>query len=286
MDIKISNINFTNKTNLSKLKHKQIITAQIRAKNLSADTFIRTTFDIKRDLSKLKLREKINEGHSAEVYNTNYDGYVIRLMHGKIFDPKKLKAVNDPNGLILAADDSDSMRLMKFVKGEPLYGNNWRLTNYVPKRTYMKFFHRVIKLPDESFSKYIQDVLNIRKNGYDIDIINPNNYLLDGNNIGIVDIEKNYGYVPDMDIWDFDPLVNKCHLLNVFKSMDVTERLKFTDEIKSFYDRIIEIAKKEGQEITIPKADKYSFAMKIYLVNYLYHKNWKMLSKLMKKELG
>lgn len=279
MNIQFSDINFVCRPAAVQFGSRKPFSAGSLKTASPLDTFTRTTLDINKDLWKIRLGDKINGGCSAEVYKTNFDGYVIRLKRGKKFDPEKLKPLEDPNGLIVAADDDDFIRLMKFVKGNPLYGKDWKLFSYETKEEYLKEFHKIAQLPDETFAQYIRDVLKIRENGYDIDIINPNNYLLDGNHIGIVDLKKDNVVMPDIDVWDFDPLVNKSHLLAILNTMDKQEKVKFAEEIKNFYDRIIEIAKKEGLQVTEPVL--YSDRMNDENVTaYLYYKRLDMLDEL------
>lgn len=248
------------------------------------DVFERTTFDLTKDLKKIKLAEKINSGVNADVYKTNFDGYVVRLLRGNEFKPNELKIMDDPNGLIVAANDSDTMRLMKFVKGEPLYGGGWKVLPSISKEDYMKYFNMISNLPDETFAEYIQNIIKIRNNGYNIDIFNPNNYLLHNNHIGIVDLEKQKVHYK-LALEDFNPLIDEVHLLNVLSEMDYDEITEFAKKIRTFYDKIIRIAKEEGQYIGEPmlfpgtvhmdNAVSYLYYNKLsdldYLINYWKH---------------
>lgn len=284
MDIKVNSVNFGCKTSSLQLRRSKCITNWFRSKVLHADTFTRTTFDVNRDLKKVRLKEKINEGRSAEVYSTNYDECVVRLAWGKKFRPKELKAADDPNGLILAEDEDGFVQLMKFVKGEPLYGKSWKILDTVSKKKYLKEFRKIKSLPDKTFAEYMREITKIRRNGYDIDDINPNNFILDGEHIGIVDLKKSEGVVPSLTVEDFNPLVNRFQLMRILKTMSPKEMHLFADEIKDFYDRIIGLALNHGYDLKMRKIDSNDIAYRMYLVNYLYYKDWAKIEELMDRE--
>lgn len=248
------------------------------------DTFIRTTFNIDKDLKKVQLKERINFGRHADVYSTNFDGYVVRLIYGTKFNAKLLKKVNDPNGLVLAADSKNNIQLMKFVKGEPLYGNHWIGDNPISKKQYFKEFKKIKNLPDRTFAEYIRDIIEIRNNGYDIDDFNPNNFLLDGEHIGIVDLAKDSSIRPHIKLDDFNPFVDKNRLTGIMQTMTKIELHYFAGEIRKFYDRLINIANSEGYPISIPKTNDNGYAYRTHIINYLYYENWAMIKKLINKK--
>lgn len=243
-------------------------------KNNRADGFADSTSYLLSHLKEIYPKEKINQGKDATVYSTNFDGYVLRLNHGTVFDSSKLKPVKTPNNYILAADKNDTMRIMKFVKGKPLYGLNWDIHRRISKEDYIKTFNEIKALPDKTFADYIKNIINIRKSGYNTDEINPNNILLDGEQLNIVDLTKE-DVEPKIKIKDFDPLVNKYMLRRVLSNMSKGEIEKFADEIKNFYDRMIQIAKKEGYELCMPDLDHGKLQD---ITTYLYHKDMAILS--------
>lgn len=240
----------------------------------SNDTFERQGFDISKDLKNIELGEKINEGMVATVYHTNYDDYVIRLIKGTEFDPKKMEIVEDGKGIVIAADKDDKMRLMKLVKGEPLYGKSWVVYMPIGKDEYMDHLDKIIALPDKTFSDYMKDVVNIRKSGYDIDNINPNNYLLDGTHINIIDLEKK-SVKPEIKLADIKLFINYYHLDGVLDEMNSEEIENLSDKIKVFYDRIVSIADKNGYDLSIPEIDSQNRQDRDI---YLYHKDWDNLN--------
>ena len=284
MDVKINPINFSCRMRTVQMKPRSRFVSWFYQRCSYKDTFIRTTFNIDKDLKKVQLKERINFGRHADVYSTNFDGYVVRLIYGTKFNAKLLKKVNDPNGLVLAADSKNNIQLMKFVKGEPLYGNRWIGDNPISKKKYFREFKKIINLPDETFAEYIRNIMQIRENGYNIDNINPNNFLLDGEHIGVVDLEAYSNPRPYLSLDDFDPLVNKNRLTRIMQTMTPKELHYFAGEIRKFYDRLINIANSEGYPISIPKTNDNGNAYRTHIINYLYYENWAMINKLTGRE--
>lgn len=282
MNIQINPINFSCKTTPTHMKPKSPANAWIHRLFNSKDTFTRTNFDINNDLKKVRLKEKINEGRTSEVYKTNFSGYVVRIIRGMYFEPKVLTPINDPNGLTIAEDEYGFIKLMKYIKGEPLYNKGWIIDHEMPVKQYMNTFEKIINLPNKTFAQYIQNVINIRKNGYDIDEINPNNFLLDGDRIRIVDLEKNPNTKPQILLRDFNPFVNKYHLVLLLRKMTLEDIYAFSEKIKYFYNKIINVAQQEGYNLNIEELCDDSYAKREHLINYLYHKNWDMIKRLIK----
>ncbi len=283
MDVQFNTVNFACRIHSAHFEPRKLVNNWFYKICCPKDTFTRTTFDINNDLKKVRLRKKINEGRSAEVFSTNFNGYVLRILRGIKFKPKTLTPFDDPNGLTVAADKLNTTQLMKFIEGEPLFGKDWYHSRTMSKKAYMKEFEKIRNLPDETFAEYMRDIVRIRKNGYDIDDINPNNFLLDGKRIRIVDLEKK-DRTPKIYLTDFDPLVNRHQLVGMFKKMSLKELDSFSDVIKHFYDRLVRIALREGHDIGIPKTEDDGFALKSYLINYLYYKNLDRVKELVSRE--
>lgn len=239
----------------------------------SSDRFEKQSFDIADHLNEIQLKDEINEGIDAVVYKTNYDGYVVRVLKDKEFKPQNLEMLHNTNTIILASDKDDTEQLMKFVKGEPLYSKGWKFNIPMNKDEYMKHFDMIMNLPDKTFSDYISDVINIRKNGYNIDSINPNNFLLDGEHINIVDLEKS-DIKPVIKLSDFSPLINLEHISKILETMSHDEIDVFSDKIKIFYDRMITLSKQQNQDVKMPEIDNTRLQS---IEEYLYHKHWDML---------
>ena len=283
MDIQTSAINFSSRTTALPLrKGRQCPRGLCHRLHLDSDTFTRTPFDVNNDLKRIRLREKINEGRTSEVYTTNFSEYVVRITRGMAFAPKALTAIDDPNGLTVAEDQYGFTKLMKHIKGEPLYGKKWIIDKAMPFKQYMNTFEKILNLPDETFAQYIRDVINIRQKGYDIDEINPNNFLLDGKQIRIVDLEEKPNIEPQILLRDFDPFVDKYHLIRMFRRMDQKDIQAFAEKIKYFYNKLIGIAQQEGHTLSIEEPKDNGFAKRSHLINYLYYQNWDMITKLIK----
>ena len=236
------------------------------SKPQQADTFVRTT-SIGEEFKSIKPESFINEGQEASVYETNNKNYVLRIVNGKTYNPEDLIPVNDGNGLIVAVNPQNTVQLQKYIKGEPLYEKPWNIwESNLSKDEYLETFDKIKSLPDESFTEYIRNVLNFRKCGYEVDSINPNNILLDGNHLNIVDIEKRSFVEPYLFLSDFDALIDYMHLDEMLSQMNKQEIKKFAGDIKVLYDRIMDIAKQEGQVIDVSENphstiyELYSFA--------------------------
>ena len=230
------------------------------------------------------LQEKINSrtflgsGIEASVYRLD-ENYVLRISNKtKSIGKQHFKPLQDifdgrNYGQAVAISDDGMVTINKFVKGKPLYGPNWNIRKSITLEEFYKGFNEIKALPDETFADYIKNVINIRKRGYNIDSINPNNLLLDGKKINIVDI-KRHNIEPKIEIKDFDSIINKFHLKALLAEMTPTEIKNFADEIKLFYDRMLKIAHKEGWKLHIPDINYNELQD---LTTYLYHKDWKMI---------
>lgn len=283
MNIQTCAVNFSSRTTALPLrKGRQCSRGLFHRLHLGSDTFTQTSFDVNKDLKKVRLKEKINEGRTSEVYTTNFSEYVVRITRGMAFAPKALTAIDDPNGLTVAEDQYGFTKLMKHIKGEPLYGKGWIIYKARPVKQYMNTFEKILDLPDETFAQYIRDVINIRKKGYDIDEINPNNFLLDGKQIRIVDLEEKPNIEPQILLRDFDPFVDKYHLIRMFQKMNLEDIQAFAEKIKYFYNRIMRIAEQEGHSLSIEEPKDDGFAKKRHLINYLYYRDWDMIKRLTK----
>lgn len=240
-NVNINNAYFAGKWNFFGLLSKR--NCALSTLPQQADTFTRTIPDFK-DITKGKF---IHQGREAEVYKTNNENYVLRIIKNHIYNPEELKPVNDGNGLIVAANKNNTIQLLRYMKGEPLYGRNWNIVySELNLSEYLETFNKIKNLPDEAFSEYMQTLENIRKHGYDIDAFNPNNILLDGKKIHIVDIAKKKDTLKGVHITDFYALVDYFHVKNFMSAMSNEEKIKFCNDVEMLYDRIIAIAQKEG----------------------------------------
>ena len=282
MNIQPISLNFYVKTDALKPKTQTGFRGRTSVPVQTCDVFVKSKTDVLKNIKNIKLKEKINSGNEAEVYKTNFDGYVVRLTRGVKFSSKKLSAVDDPNGLVIASDQYGHIQLMKYIKGEPLYGNGWSVHEAISLNKYKEEFNKIQSLPDETFAEYMREIINIRKNGYDTDPVNPNNFLLNGKHIGIVDLEKSPNIEPELNFNDIDPLVNTYQLRRLLKTMPEKERYKLANNIKTFCDRMITISQKEGYSLSIPNYNKDGFPKDSHLISYLYYQNWNFINKLVR----
>ena len=207
------------------------------------------------NLKNIKRSNFINRGHDYNVYNTNYPDFVLRVKRGKIFNvTKNLKRYNDSLGLVYAQNDDESVQLMKKVSGEPLYGNGWTLMKDVDPFLYFKALRKIIRLPDKTFEDYIKKVLYIRKNGYDIDRFNPNNFLLDNETINIVDLSKTH-VEPKISIEDFYPFFDEKILGTLLFNLPKESKDELITTLRNFLARIVKICRRNGQNVEIEKVD-------------------------------
>ena len=248
MNIQPTNVSFSAKWNIFNIvrRRKQPVIHHTQP----SDTFTRTTPSFSIDFKSIKKDKYISSGREATVYGTNNDNYVLRITRNSRYNPDEMIPVEDGNGLILASNKDNTVQLLRRVTGEPLYDKEWEvISNNITKEEYLKCFNKIKELPDESFEEYIKNIINFRKNGYNIDTLNPNNILLDGTHLNIVDIEKKPLVKPDITITDFCSLVDFFHIRYNLLSMSGEERTKFLSELDKFFDRIIAIAGKEGYRL-------------------------------------
>ena len=254
MDIRIDNTNFSGKwSNWAKwgkwkiLNHSEQKSDMPVLPQLKADTFTRTTTTSPIDFKSIKKDRFLNSGREAHVYKTNKEDYVLRIVNDHKYIPEEMIPVEDGNGLILATNSDNTVQLLKYVKGEPLYSEGWNIFYpHISKDEYVETFNKIKNLPDESFAEFIRSLKNIREKGYDIDSFNPNNILLDGNHLHIVDIDKKPNVRNDIFMTDFVPVIDFFHMREMLSQMSKKEAKNLTDEIKSLFARFANIAKKEG----------------------------------------
>lgn len=213
-----------------------------------SDIFVKQPENI--DLHNIKFGKYINEGREAQVFESNYPDYVIRIVHGKIFNTMDLKKVDNVNGLICATDEQGTIQVLKKVQGEPLYGTGWNILEDASKDNFINGFKMIRNLPDKSFLMYFKNVLSLRKLGFNTDIVSPNNFLIDGNNINIVDIAKEK-VEPRLTIKDIYPFLDNFRLQKLLISMEKRERDNLLREIRAFLSRMIRISRSAGSKIDI-----------------------------------
>ena len=220
-----------------------------------------------------KLGDVINSGIEAVVYNVkNYKNLVARVDKNTSYNPFKMKQIeNDVLGVIAGSKDG-TMTVMKKFEGEPLYGKGWNIRHKPNQNTFESTIDNLNKLPDSTFSKLIDDIINIRKHGFDIDNVNPNNFLLDmkSKKINIVDISESKTGVKGIELDDIiEPLLDYTRIMNLEKISEATK-----SKIKSFIDRIISIGESKNLCFSMEKLDHSKIQSGLV---YLYHNDKKMI---------
>lgn len=214
-------------------------------------------FDGRIYLRDLQLGHDINEGRSAVVYNIKgHPDLVARVKYGKRFKPEKLSfKFADPVRNIIAGTEDLGVTIMNKLKGFPLHGKHWQIMedplhcNYFPQLQALK------AIPDEAFIKYYNDILELRKKGYDFDTKNPNNILYDSEKqrFNLVDIEYLPGIKPEVTIEDFYPFIDGARLRH-FYSVSLPETQEtIGKEVQEFLRRISDIGDRMGVNLGMRK---------------------------------
>jgi len=220
-----------------------------------------------------KLGGIINSGIEATVYDIkNYKNLVARVERNYKFNPYRLKQVkNDIRGVI-ASSDYEKVRVMTKFSGEPLYGKGWDLRKKPDQQIFESTLDKLNELPDSTYSQLIEDIINIRKKGFDIDNINPNNFLLDmkSKKINIVDISESNEGIKGVDLGDIiEPLLDDRRIMYLDKLNETTKA-----KIKSFIDRIIAIGQSKNLKFELEKPNHSRLQNSLV---YIYHDDKKMI---------
>ena len=195
------------------------------------------------DLKSIKLQELLNKGHYNSVFRTNIPGYLIRKPHDMEFDATALEHYTDESNHVYAKDKTSKITLIKELPGEPLYGSTIDKKPGDIERWY-KWFRIVQKLPDATFKNYYKDVIELRKTGYWFDNINPNNLMLDGDKITIIDVEPHTPEtVNSIRFKDLSPLIDAIWLTNTLRLIPENDRNQIIPLLVCFIERLLQIAK-------------------------------------------
>ena len=220
-----------------------------------------------KDILSLKLGKLINIGGSANVYELKgfEELYIVRLEKKSSFDIKKLKLVKNSSKYnpIVAQSKDGKISIQKKICGEPLYDKSWQKNLIEEIEPNLELFYgtlnKINDLPDKTFIEYINNIIDIRNNHYNIDAINPNNFLLDLKNqkINFVDLEYSYINNDLIKIEDFFPLLNHFNLIRILSKLSPSEREQLQLFVRNFLDRMIKIAKQKGIILKMPKVSDY-----------------------------
>lgn len=237
----------------------------------------------------VKCGEMINSGRSANVFTIEGWGnsYVARVEQDSIFSLKSLQHRYDsPLNPIIAENSSRTISIQRRIQGTPLYGAGWYERIMQKQLESVDNFYQTMNelnaLPDETYVDYIKKVIDLREGCWDIDTVNPNNYLLDlvNKRINIVDIEPKYKGAEFIKVQDFFPLINGPKLTQLMVQMTPDECSVLQKQVRNFLDRMIGIAKNEGIKLEMPHIDPKECQDDIV---YIYHNQLEYLEHKFKK---
>ncbi|MBE7703074.1 MAG: hypothetical protein E7Z89_03375 [Cyanobacteria bacterium SIG28] len=213
----------------------------------------------------LKLGREINSGISSTVYNIK--GFKSIVARTNFFDPENLKW--DVNPITKKILSSSSTIIMERVAGKPLYGKHWSVEtkSFLPRIMQLL---ELLQVPDKAYTDYIDKVLNIRRNKYDIDLINPNNILYDKKKqeFNIIDLEKKEDVEEKVSIEDFSPFWDGEGLDIAYGQANRLEQFYIFKLAQKLINKIINAAKQKGVELKIENVSKY-YHQKPHV--YIYH---------------
>ncbi len=220
--------------------------------------------------SSIKHKNFVGEGIKAKVYSLA-DDYVTRIpkannitdelveVKGQKFSPifDNLEGRNFGQAI---AETENGISIAKKVSGTPLYSNSpnpW--ISYLPgaknygeigpkeAKAFYSQLKELSKLPNESISQYIDDILFLQKKGYSVDLINPNNFHFDKacKKINILYIKKKeMKNLSDLDL--LKPLVNKMFLEQNYKHLSPTQRKESIEIIRDLAEKCTKIGDRKG----------------------------------------
>ena len=201
-----------------------------------------------------KPSKYINSGTHANVYEVEcYPDLVIRIRkYIKKYCPLSLKKVeNKTTGVITT--NNNGITVMRRLSGTPLHGTEWDTSKIPNINEFIQTMKRLSELPDSAFEKYIDDVARLKQNGYNLDVINPNNLLIDykKGEINICDLMKGKPRISCCTLTDFYPFVDALRLPDIMAIANPKELTKIETLAKEFLDRIQEIGKRKGIELSL-----------------------------------
>lgn len=271
--------NFATKTaKVARINTHMSVPQAKKLMGLSQDVFEKAQ---KFNFSQIRLGNRINGGQDADVFEIlGTKDYVIRITKEIDFSPKLLKGLfpNDKIDDITVASNADkSIKVLKRIMGEPLYGKDWDLYKNPNMKDYFSCLSKLEQAPDKVFVDYLKDILELRKKGFDIDDINPNNFLYDEANqkINVIDIRKSSITNEKLTIYEIAPLLDGQRIRRIFKQLGNEEKESFIKRLQTFIDRIVSAAKKEGIDVEIEAIDKNRLQSTL---TYLYHNDKEMLN--------
>ena len=205
-------------------------------------------------LKELKLGREINSGVSSTVYAIK--GFKSLVAKTNCFDPEALRL--DFNPITNQIFSSPNTIIMERLSGKPLYGKHWndKVKSFLPRILQLR---ELLQVPDEAYAEYIDKVLEVRRNKYDIDNINPNNILYDKKKqkFSIVDLEKKDDVEEKITIEDFSPFWDGEKVDLAYAQANGIERICIFKLVQKLIIKILNIAKQKGIDLKIEEVSKY-----------------------------
>ena len=208
------------------------------------------------EFSDLKTGKLINSGYEASVYALkNFDSLVVKT---NSFNPNELVWDVNPFTHTLLSSKNKKTTVMKRIEGKPLHGKEWSSMTTPFVTSYKMELYRLLKAPEKAFVDYINTVKNLRKNGYQIDTVNPNNILYDKKRqkFNIVDIQKkDKSSLNEICFDDFTAFWDDVRLLSIYDKANFISKFQVAKLVKKLIQKIETICLKQGCniEITPPK---------------------------------
>ena len=209
--------------------------------------------------AELKLGKKINEGIQASVYKLQ--GFNSLVVKTNKFDPQSLSwDVNSFTHKLLSSEDNRAV-VMEKISGKPLHGKGWVMGDTPFVTVYKNTLREMLSAPEEAYVFYMKKVSELRKNGYQIDSVNPNNVLYDKKNkrFNIVDISKTDSDITQLKLEDFSPFWDGVRLLNIYDKANAVSKYQISKLVKKLMTKILSIGQKHGYHIEVEPFNKYSY---------------------------
>jgi hypothetical protein len=159
-------------------------------------------------LQNIEKRKPLGTGANSKVYEIpgNKD-YVVKVLNKP--DPNKINVGTFPDDInvgqpVWQSPVNPQIMILRRVMGEEHSIPNWSGTIFNPKteqpeqvtKRQAKLFcskvHKLASMDSEVYDDFAKKVKTIDENGYKLDSINPNNLMVDDNEISIIDFFKIY----------------------------------------------------------------------------------------------
>jgi len=228
----------------------------------------------------LKIGPRINGGRDAEVFDIQgHPDWVLRWEYDAVFSMRDMKMLENQDDVlgVVASNSDGTIKILKKLQGEPLYEKDWDIfRDPSPEETFIQL-RNINKIPDEAFAKYYNDILDLRRNGYQVDVTNPNNILYDkkSKKFNIVDIKKSDSVTPKVIMRDFYPFLDGARALSLYKRLDNVTREEYAKTVRTFFDRIKNIVQSQGGEFEVQEVDHRKVQD---ILVYVYHNDKEMLN--------